>query len=58
MEVLKTIASQCGFELLAARVHDGDHVHVFVSAQPKVAIPEVVRVLKCNSAKVLFEEFP
>jgi putative transposase len=58
LEVLKTIANQRGFQLLAARVHDGDHLHVFVSAQPKVAIPEVVRVLKCNSAKVMFEEFP
>ena len=58
LEVLNTIAYQCGFKLLTAKVHGGDHVHVFVSAQPKVGIPEMVRVLKCNSAKVLFEEFP
>jgi putative transposase len=58
LEVLKTIASQSGFRLLTARAHDGDHLHVFVSAPPEVAIPEMVRVLKCNSAKVLFEEFP
>ena len=58
MEVLKTIANQSGFQLLTAKVHDSDHVHVFVSAQPKVCIPELVRVLKCNSAKLLFEEFP
>ncbi len=58
VEVLKTIANQSGFQLLAAKVHDGDHVHVFVSAKPIVCIPEMVRVLKCNSAKVLFEEFP
>ena len=58
MEVLKTIANQSGFVLLAARVHQGDHVHVFVSAPPKVCIPFMVRVLKCNSAKVLFVEFP
>ncbi len=58
LEVLKTIASQSGFQVLTARVHDGDHLHVFVSAPPTVAIPVMVRVLKCNSAKVLFEEFP
>ena len=52
------IAEQNGCRLLAARVHDGDHLHVFVSASPKVCIPEIVRVLKCNSAKVLFGEFP
>jgi putative transposase len=57
-EVLKTIAIQCGFQLLTARVHGGDHVHVFVSAQPKVCISDIVCVLKCNSAKILFEEFP
>jgi putative transposase len=32
-------------------------VHVFVSAQPKVCISDIVCVLKCNSAKMLFEEF-
>ena len=57
-DVLKTIADQSGCRLLAARVHDGDHVHVFVSAPPKVSIPGVVRVFKCISAKVLFVEFP
>jgi putative transposase len=58
LEVLKTIANQSGFQLLTARVHDGDHLHVFVSASSKVCIPEIVRVFKCNSAKVLFDEFP
>ena len=57
-ELLKSIADQSGCRLLAARVHDGDHVHVFVSAPPKVCIPEMVRVFKCISAKVLFDEFP
>ncbi len=55
--LLKTIAEQNGCRLLAARVHDGDHVHVFVSAPPKVSIPEMVRVFKCISAMVLFVEF-
>jgi putative transposase len=58
LEVLKMIACQSGFQLLTARVHDGDHLHVFVSAQPKVCIPDMVRVLKCNSARVLLGEFP
>ena len=57
-EVLKTIATNRCFQLLAARVHHGDHIHVFVSALPKLCIPEMVRVLKCNSAKLLFEESP
>ncbi len=57
VEVLKTIANQSGFQLLAVRVHGGDHVHVFVSASPAFCIREIVCVLKCNSAKLLFEEF-
>jgi putative transposase len=57
--VLKTIAYQSGFQLLTAKVHYGDHIHVhlFVSAPPKLGIPEIARVLKCNSASLLFEEF-
>ena len=40
LEVLKMIADEHGYRLLAARVHDGDHVHLFVSAPPKVSIPD------------------
>jgi putative transposase len=57
IEVLKTIAAVRGFELLAVRVHNGDHVHVFVSAPHRLCIPEIVCALKCNSARVLLLEF-
>jgi putative transposase len=57
LEVLKTVAVNHGYNLLAARVHDGDHVHVFVSAKLKVRISDVVCVLKSNSARLLFLEF-
>jgi putative transposase len=57
VEVLKSIAVSHGYKLLTARVHDGDHVHVFVSVKPSVCVASVVRVLKCVSAKLLFEEF-
>jgi len=32
-------------------------VHVFVCAPPKFCVPELVRVFKCVSAGLLFEEF-
>jgi len=51
------IADEHGFALLGARVHGGVHVHVFVSAPPKMSTSEMVRVFKCVSAKMLFEEF-
>src|SRR5665647_3578374 len=38
VEVLKTIANQSGFQLLTAKVHHGDHVHLFVSAPPALCI--------------------
>ena len=57
-EVLKMIVENHGYQLLAARVHRGDHVYVFVSAKPKVCIPDIVAVLKSNSARLLFAEFP
>ena len=57
-KVLKMIADRHGYQLLATRVHDGDHVHLFVSASPKTSIPEMARVFKCVSAKLLFDEFP
>ena len=53
-----TIADQSGYQLLAARVHNGDHVHLFVSAPPRVSIPKMMCVFKCVSAKLLFEEYP
>lgn len=52
------IADRHSYSLLAAKVHDGDHVHLFASAPPKICIPDMVRVFKCVSAKLLFEEFP
>ncbi len=55
--MLETTADRGGFALLVARVHDGNHVHVFVFASPRLCIPELVCVLKCNSARVLFLEF-
>lgn len=50
------IAQNRGYELLAARVHHGDYVYVFVSAEPKVSIPDIVGVLEFNLARLLFLE--
>jgi REP element-mobilizing transposase RayT len=37
-EALKMIAENQGYQLLAARVHRGDHVHVFVSAKLQLSL--------------------
>ncbi len=57
MEVLKMIGENHGYQLLAVRVHGGDHVHLFVSAPLKASISMMVSVFKCVSAELLFEEF-
>jgi putative transposase len=57
LEVLKMVADSHGYRLLTCRVHDGDHVHVFVSVKSSVSVASVVRVLKCVSVKLLFAEF-
>ena len=33
-------------------------MYVFVFALPRIGIPAMVHVFKCNSARVLFVEFP
>ena len=37
--------------------HDGDHVHLLVSIPPKRSVAEVVRIIKCNTAKKMKEKF-
>ena len=35
-----------------------DHVHIFTGIPPKYSIGQVVRVLKCISAKEIFRRYP
>jgi putative transposase len=35
-----------------------DHIHVMASFPPSRSIGEVVRIIKSNSARILFREFP
>jgi putative transposase len=55
-ELLAEIAIQYGFEILAVEVMP-DHVHVFVSAAPKFAPAEIVRLFKVITSRSLKKEF-
>lgn len=55
-ELLAEIAIQYGFEILAVEVMP-DHVHVFVSAPPKFAPAEIVRLFKGITSRRLKKEF-
>lgn len=52
------IGKEKEFEVVIMEVGENDHVHVFVSAHPKVAPSYIVKMLKGISARKLFMEFP
>jgi len=47
-----------GFDVAMVEVGDQDHVHLFVSAHPKVAPSYIVKMVKGISARKLFLRFP
>lgn len=55
-ELLSEIASQYGFQIVAVEVMP-DHVHLFVSAPPKFAPAEIVRLFKGITSRRLMQEF-
>jgi len=57
-QLLHEIAKDKGFEIAAVEVGDSDHIHVFVSAHPKISPSYIVKMLKGISARKLFLEFP
>ena len=52
------IAADKGFTVVEAKVDEMDHIHVFVSAPPKLSITSIVRWLKGISGYHLLDEFP
>ena len=54
---LRETASRCGCELYALQV-GADLVHIFVGLRPDCSVSDVIRLLKCNSARCLFNEYP
>ena len=62
---LKDYVEELFREILAARDCEiqeleiaEEHVHIFTSIPPRYAVGEIVRVLKCISAKEVFVRFP
>ncbi|MDT8781902.1 MAG: IS200/IS605 family transposase [Candidatus Bathyarchaeota archaeon] len=54
---LRETAFRVGCEVYALQV-GVDHVHVFVGLHPSCSVSELIRLLKCNSARCLFLEYP
>ena len=53
-----TGAGDKGFTIHLFECGEGDHVHCFVSAPPKLSITAIVKYLKGISGRKLFERFP
>lgn len=57
-EILHSIAEDKGFEIVSCKVGDGDHIHCFVSAPPKISVTQIAKYLKGISGIILMREFP
>ena len=58
IEILKAVGVEKGFVVVSSNVGEGDHVHCFVSAPPKISVTQIVKYLKGISGNRLFKEFP
>ena len=55
---VQQIAEDKGFAVHLFECGEGDHVHCFVSAPPKLSITAIVKYLKGITGRKLFERFP
>ena len=56
-QLIEEICEEYRFEVIELEIVE-DHIHVMLSFPPSRSIGEVVRIIKSNSARVLFREFP
>ena len=56
--LVQQIAEEKGFVVHLFEVGEGDHVHCFVSAPPKLSITNIVKYLKGITGRKLFETYP
>lgn len=57
-ELVQKIASDKGFIVSEFEVDERDHVHLFVTAPPKLSISLIVQYLKGITGRKLYEKFP
>ncbi|MGN0005026.1 MAG: IS200/IS605 family transposase [Candidatus Gastranaerophilaceae bacterium] len=57
-QLLNDIAEEKGFIIQECEVGNDDHVHLFVSAHPKIAPSYIVKMLKGISGRKLFLSHP
>ena len=57
-ELIQEIAHDKGFTVAKFEAGECDHVHLFVSAPPKLSISLIVQYLKGITGRKLYEKFP
>ena len=57
-EILLNVAKEKGFDIAEIEVGTQDHIHVFVSAIPKISISYIAKMMKGISGRLLLKEFP
>lgn len=55
---LYEISSDKGFVLHECAIGDNNHIHVFISAHPKISPSYIVKMLKGISGRYLFKKYP
>ena len=56
--LVQQIAEDKGFTVHLFEAGEGDHIHYFVSAPPKMSVTMIVKYLKGITGRKLFEQFP
>ena len=56
-QLIAEISEEYRFEIIKLEIAE-EHLHIMLSFPPSRSIGEVVRIIKSNSARVLFREFP
>lgn len=56
--LVQEIADEKKFTVVECKAGEGDHVHCFVSAPPKISVTQIVKYLKGISGNILLKEFP
>lgn len=57
-QLVEDIALNKGFTVQMFEADNGDHIHCFVSAPPKISVSYIVKMLKGITGRKLFEQFP
>ena len=56
-EIVRQVCAENGVEIIKG-VLSSDHVHIFVSVPPRLAISDLVRKMKGRSSRKIQQEFP